>query len=1076
MASEAARQIYGFTQANGSILLANLQFRRQLPLHLLAGPDNSVEIQLVTSRDDVGGIFRFEIFSYSESYDPVENNWRLHCSGSFIQSPQPLCDPSSSIRENIEEIALHNGDKAISEYGSPVLNDLKTYSRGITGSFSQNPYPFENYPVDPRVLHRILSLPPALIIGRNLPASYCLQYIQSFSIQSFEKASDTGSFSVVNDAGLPYGIQTSVEIQQQENVICSRGIVHQAEQLQLRKPRLESLFFKPVSMCDVASFHGHSMHVFDYVEVLSHKWPMSDIKIINMKAESTVNTILAAFEANIQNKRPLVRSILLDKSYSVPISDRAKQVDQAQVEARYHTIFAGEDSKPDTVADQLRWQGLACFPAKQPRSDQKDVSHYFDFVCEIRGLERKPWGLWRKKRPDPTIDPAVKTILFGTLPSDATDQMLSISESINLEPVAIATFCKSSQQARFHALVVDTPDRSVITSWKGDDLLSWFKILLKFADSILWVTKDDTSSPFQKLAGTLLRTLQAEQPSLKVGWVIHTEQRWKLYAGNMLGRDLLMAQSSMLEGDNEVKMLFNVGSSPSILRYYPDDELSSAIGTSEPTTVTSLLDDADYRLSFAAPQRPIILSELPKLSQSLDEDEVEIDVEASVMDPVDVQNYEGCISHSTLQTQPGFFAGTVRQDRQGLLASGTKVLGWSTNCHRNRLRVSHSVLLRRKENEDASDAASGFAAVATATCIVDEVTRARQGDVFDVQVCGIIESALHQLCESVGAVIVNSKADKKADFVVTYNVREGLQVNGRCIDLASYLESERGRARVFDAWLSKRLLGCPLESFNIADYSQAFSKNSKASQEPYSTTINHALNGTQIDHVPIYSPQSTLFSPTANYVLIGGLGGLGRFICTWMVAHGARHLNVISRSGLTSPEAKSTHAEITRTGASMSVFPADACNRAIVHSTLSTIRSTGPIKGVINLAMILGDAPMASMTGDEWDRALRVKIDSSWILHEETLDDELDHFILFSSIASVCGNRNQGNYNVANTFLNALAEYRQENGRTGVSVALGAMSEFVYFLLEMFLIFYIFRRSSNVFSLSRYRLLFSVLL
>ena len=91
--------------------------------------------------------------------------------------------------------------------------------------------------------------------------------------------------------------------------------------------------------------------------------------------------------------------------------------------------------------------------------------------------------------------------------------------------------------------------------------------------------------------------------------------------------------------------------------------------------------------------------------------------------------------------------------------------------------------------------------------------------------------------------------------------------------------------------------------------------------------------------------------------------------------------------------------------------------------------------------MILGDAPMASMTGEEWDRALRVKIDSSWILHEETMADELDHFILLSSIASVCGNRNQGNYNVANTFLNALAEYRQGMGRCGISIALGAMSK-----------------------------------
>ena len=845
-------------------------------------------------------------------------------------------------------------------------------------------------------------------------------------------------------------------------MIRSKGIVYQAERLKLQMPDSKSLFFKPVSMSDVANVDNHSISLAKCAEFLSHKWPMSDIKIMKMKTELRVSAILAAFRTDIEDARPLFRSISLDKPYSKPVSNRVKQIDQSQAEKRYHIIYAGKDMNPHIIAEQLLPQGLACFPARVDGIDQSDLCRYFDLVCQVSKIESTPWHLWRKKRPDSMNVPTVRTVLFGTLPSDATNHIPSISESMVLDHSAIADFCKSSQQGPFHAIVVDIPDRSVITSWKGDDLLPWLQILLKFAESILWVSKENTSSPFQKVAGTLLRTLQAEQPSLKICWVVHTEKRWQRYAGEMLGMDLLLAQSSMLEGENEVKMLFDVGRSPSILRYYPDDELSSAIGTSEPRTVASLLDQSDYRLSFAAPKQPVILSEMAKISQYLDEDKVEIHIEASVIDPIDVQAYEGCTNYSASPTQPRFFAGTVRQDRRGRLAPGTKIVGWSSSCHQNRLQVSHSMLLRRKGNESATDAASEFAAVAAATCIVDEVTRARQGDTFEVQVQGILEVALHRLCESLGAVIISSNTDKQADFVVAYSVREGLLVNGRSIDLATYIASERGRAKLLDTWPSRRLLECPLRSFKISEYSQAFIEMSETRHEPYSVTIDHALNSTKIDHVPIYSAQSTLFSPTANYILIGGLGGLGRFICTWMVAHGARRLNVISRSGLTTPEAQTTHAEITRTGASLSVFRADACDRATVQSILSTIRSTGPIKGIINLAMILGDAPMKSMTGEEWDRALRVKIDSSWISHEETLDDELDHFILFSSIASVCGNRNQGNYNVANTFLNALAEYRQESGRAGVSVALGAMSEFVCFSFTALDTFCLFGKSSSV--------------
>ena len=87
MALEAARQIYGSTQEDGSIVLRDLRFKGQLPLESLAGPDSSVEIQLIACREDAGGMFNFQIFSHSESYHDVENNWRLHCSGRFEQSP-----------------------------------------------------------------------------------------------------------------------------------------------------------------------------------------------------------------------------------------------------------------------------------------------------------------------------------------------------------------------------------------------------------------------------------------------------------------------------------------------------------------------------------------------------------------------------------------------------------------------------------------------------------------------------------------------------------------------------------------------------------------------------------------------------------------------------------------------------------------------------------------------------------------------------------------------------------------------------------------------------------------------------
>jgi len=321
-----------------------------------------------------------------------------------------------------------------------------------------------------------------------------------------------------------------------------------------------------------------------------------------------------------------------------------------------------------------------------------------------------------------------------------------------------------------------------------------------------------------------------------------------------------------------------------------------------------------------------------------------------------------------------------------------------------------------------------FATVAVASCIVDGVARAREGDLFELRLDGVLKVALHQLITKAGASVINATNAIKADFTVTYSIAEGVLVNDQPFDLLNYLQSQRGQIFVEQAWQSRHLLSCPLQSFRISHIDQAF-ENPVTQSHPYSTAIEHFLGQEDtLTDVPIYIPPTTLFSSAGKYVLIGGLGGLGRFICTWMVEHGAQNLVAISRSGFSSPEAHETKAAITALGASLQVFAADACDRERTQSILASLRLEAPIKGVINLAMILGDAP-------------RVKIDSSWILHEETMEDELDFFILFSSIASVCGNRNQGNYNVGNTYLNALAEYRQSLDRPGISIALGAMSK-----------------------------------
>ena len=68
--------------------------------------------------------------------------------------------------------------------------------------------------------------------------------------------------------------------------------------------------------------------------------------------------------------------------------------------------------------------------------------------------------------------------------------------------------------------------------------------------------------------------------------------------------------------------------------------------------------------------------------------------------------------------------------------------------------------------------------------------------------------------------------------------------------------------------------------------------------------------------VPVM-PRATIsqpLDPGATYLLVGGLGGIGRALATYLVSKGARNLAFISRSGAASDDAKEFMNSITQDG------------------------------------------------------------------------------------------------------------------------------------------------------------------
>lgn len=80
------------------------------------------------------------------------------------------------------------------------------------------------------------------------------------------------------------------------------------------------------------------------------------------------------------------------------------------------------------------------------------------------------------------------------------------------------------------------------------------------------------------------------------------------------------------------------------------------------------------------------------------------------------------------------------------------------------------------------------------------------------------------------------------------------------------------------------------------------------------------------------------------------------------------------------------------------------------------------------------------MTYQQWQDALSSKIEGTWNLHHQ-LPDDLEFFVLFSSIVSMSGHVGQSNYSGACAFQDAFAHYRRGQGRNAYSINIGPVSD-----------------------------------
>ncbi|CAM1507801.1 Fc.00g046490.m01.CDS01 [Cosmosporella sp. VM-42] len=184
------------------------------------------------------------------------------------------------------------------------------------------------------------------------------------------------------------------------------------------------------------------------------------------------------------------------------------------------------------------------------------------------------------------------------------------------------------------------------------------------------------------------------------------------------------------------------------------------------------------------------------------------------------------------------------------------------------------------------------------------------------------------------------------------------------------------------------------------------------------------------------------FSPDASYLLVGGVGGIGRSIAHWMVSQGAKNLILLSRSAGRSEKTAAFVSELREDGCRVKPVSCDVADEADLGKALSLCKEDGfpPVRGVIQAAMVLQDTILEQMTIDNFKAAITPKVHGTWNLHKQfERSDTLDFFVILSSAVGVAGNASQSNYAAAGSYEDALARWRVARGLPAVSIDLGAV-------------------------------------
>ncbi len=210
-----------------------------------------------------------------------------------------------------------------------------------------------------------------------------------------------------------------------------------------------------------------------------------------------------------------------------------------------------------------------------------------------------------------------------------------------------------------------------------------------------------------------------------------------------------------------------------------------------------------------------------------------------------------------------------------------------------------------------------------------------------------------------------------------------------------------------------------------------------------------------LEQMPMGQPtrQESPIQPGGVYLLVGGLGGIGRHLADWLMTAFAAKLIIIGRtalpdreSGSGEPSADSRanirlqhYAALAATGGEFVYEATDVCDLETLQRIVTEAESCWqtPLTGIIHLAgeerlsrhwAEMDQRGVVVETPRTFEDVFRAKVYGTWTLYQLLKTRPQASFISFSSVHSIFGAATFGAYAAANSFLDTYTVYQRHHG------------------------------------------------